>query len=838
MAGMRVLVRVLLLHCLAAVGAPRAVSPGQRESILGLACGGELEAALGRLRALGRGGGGDAGMLHARSALELLLRANASQAVAFHKAGKARDGKLIPPLAQLYLDHKPCVGLADLFYYAAVSIKQLVDADLSVPAQLQGHETLITLLSDSGLARAAELHLMAALSLRPGDPSLLLHALLMTPAVFESGAHLAETRALLQARLQHVGAALEPGSLPSLDEFSLPPSFYLVYQGFDDRAYLEALHAAYARAYPALDDSAQYIFSPPPAAAAAATDTDTDTAATSAPAQPQGQGQGQAIRVGFVSSHLRRHSVCKLFCGVIRHLNDASHLQGADRFEIYVFSTAPASKEDGHTAALRAGCGAVTSIGPGGVTAASEAGDRAGAGAGGTFPLVEFVRLEKSVLSNRHVVRSRSIDVLVYLDIGMDPANLLWAAARLAPVQAVAWGHPSTTGLPHVDYFISSELFHAQHSPLPAPSPPQPPRPLDGTQGQGQGQGPRQAFNPASSEMYSEQLVLFSSLGMFFERPLLSLEGRALDPAAAGGLAALVERPASLYESLRRTHLGNRELAALLALKIDSLKQTSSSSTSSAKPKQFILCPQQLPKFHPNFDYVIASVLRRVPGAVLVVLDPAGKYHWRRTLEQRWLSTSADAPADAGADAGTDAAPPGAWTERVLWLGRLDPQEYLAVLALGDVMVDPYPFGGGVTTLEALAVCTPVLSLPAHQTVPQLTAGMLAALLGVGGAGAEADAEATLDSLIAHSEEGLVDKIEAVLAPGGADGAGAGAGSGAGSGAGGGRALRAALCAHPGRLFAQGAAPAEWARLLRRVAIPHSSSSNRNNNNNNSSSYF
>jgi predicted O-linked N-acetylglucosamine transferase (SPINDLY family) len=40
-------------------------------------------------------------------------------------------------------------------------------------------------------------------------------------------------------------------------------------------------------------------------------------------------------------------------------------------------------------------------------------------------------------------------------------------------------------------------------------------------------------------------------------------------------------------------------------------------------------------------------------------------------------------------------------------------------------MIDPYPFGGGVTTLEALAVCTPVLTLPSRQTVLTLTAGMI-----------------------------------------------------------------------------------------------------------------
>jgi hypothetical protein len=43
--------------------------------------------------------------------------------------------------------------------------------------------------------------------------------------------------------------------------------------------------------------------------------------------------------------------------------------------------------------------------------------------------------------------------------------------------------------------------------------------------------------------------------------------------------------------------------------------------------------------------------------------------------------------------------------------------------------VDPFPFGGGVTTLEALSVCTPVITVPTAQTVPALTAGMILTMM-------------------------------------------------------------------------------------------------------------
>jgi predicted O-linked N-acetylglucosamine transferase (SPINDLY family) len=39
----------------------------------------------------------------------------------------------------------------------------------------------------------------------------------------------------------------------------------------------------------------------------------------------------------------------------------------------------------------------------------------------------------------------------------MDSVTQKLASLRLAPVQAVAWGHPETSGVPTIDYFLSSE---------------------------------------------------------------------------------------------------------------------------------------------------------------------------------------------------------------------------------------------------------------------------------------------------------------------------------------------------------------------------------------------
>lgn len=54
-------------------------------------------------------------------------------------------------------------------------------------------------------------------------------------------------------------------------------------------------------------------------------------------------------------------------------------------------------------------------------------------------------------------IQAQELDVLIYPEIGMDPTTVRLAAQRLAPVQMATWGHPETTGLGTVDYYLSGE---------------------------------------------------------------------------------------------------------------------------------------------------------------------------------------------------------------------------------------------------------------------------------------------------------------------------------------------------------------------------------------------
>lgn len=59
-------------------------------------------------------------------------------------------------------------------------------------------------------------------------------------------------------------------------------------------------------------------------------------------------------------------------------------------------------------------------------------------------------------------IRQDDPHLIIYPEIGMDPMTAKLAAARLAPVQCAAWGHPETTGYPSIDYYLTGELLETQ----------------------------------------------------------------------------------------------------------------------------------------------------------------------------------------------------------------------------------------------------------------------------------------------------------------------------------------------------------------------------------------
>lgn len=126
-------------------------------------------------------------------------------------------------------------------------------------------------------------------------------------------------------------------------------------------------------------------------------------------------------RVGFVSWFFSDHTIARLFTGLIEQLD-------GDSFDVSAFAV------EGNDAYLRQ---------------ADLRGKR-------------VVILPTDLPGARRLIAEAQLDILVYLDLGMDPFTLFLAHARLARTQAVLWGHPDTTGLPNIDVFLSSDAMEPE----------------------------------------------------------------------------------------------------------------------------------------------------------------------------------------------------------------------------------------------------------------------------------------------------------------------------------------------------------------------------------------
>lgn len=130
--------------------------------------------------------------------------------------------------------------------------------------------------------------------------------------------------------------------------------------------------------------------------------------------------RGGRIRIGFASSHFHQHTVLKLFRHWIYGLP-------RERFETFVFHLDHV--RDPWTERMRAS--------------------------------VDHFASDRRLEQWPDLIRGAELDVLIHLDVGMHPTSQLLAALRLAPLQAVAWGHPVSTGLSTVDAFLSSAAMEA-----------------------------------------------------------------------------------------------------------------------------------------------------------------------------------------------------------------------------------------------------------------------------------------------------------------------------------------------------------------------------------------
>ena len=76
----------------------------------------------------------------------------------------------------------------------------------------------------------------------------------------------------------------------------------------------------------------------------------------------------------------------------------------------------------------------------------------------------KFVQGVRSIDQWREVITEDKLHILIFPEFGMDSMTIKLGCLRLAPIQMTSWGHPETSGLPTIDYYLSSELMEPENA--------------------------------------------------------------------------------------------------------------------------------------------------------------------------------------------------------------------------------------------------------------------------------------------------------------------------------------------------------------------------------------
>jgi len=260
---------------------------------------------------------------------------------------------------------------------------------------------LARLLQETGDARAAISLLEGVGEPRRNDPVLLMADALMLPVLYDSEDDIAWWRRRFESGLERLEGAVDCAVLlgqEALDPWvsAIAPPFLLACQGVENLD----LQVRFGRLVRGIME-ARF-----PAYGASI-------------GEDHEEPGGRKLRVGYLSARLFWGSVAKVGLGWVTH-------HDRNRFEVYCYhlgdKTDPTTRKfERHSDVFR--------------------------------------HLTDTFASTCERIATDRLDVLVLLDVGMDPVMTRLAGLRLARVQCATCCHPVTTGSPCIDFFLSGELF-------------------------------------------------------------------------------------------------------------------------------------------------------------------------------------------------------------------------------------------------------------------------------------------------------------------------------------------------------------------------------------------
>ena len=320
----------------------------------------------------------------------------------------------------------------------------------------------------------------------------------------------------------------------------------------------------------------------------------------------------ERVRVGIVSGFFCDHTLMKLFLqGWLSHVD-------RNRFEVIGFHTGAVS--DAQTARCAEQC-------------------------------ERFVHGLPSAGAWRDAIVDAAPHVLLYPEVGIDPIAGRLAAMRLAPVQCVTWGQPETTGMPTIDYFLTSALME----------------PEDGDQ------------------YYTERLVRLPNLGLHYtpdERPCAIADSPVPDRVAAGPSAVA------------------NDIDQLIIAKCDPKGEdrTVTRARFGLKPTAPVFWSgQSLYKYLPQYDFTFPCIAAELGDCQFVFIGFAKSRAVTDAFRHRiWAAFAA-----VGMDA----------SRYVVILPPMSQHDYLDAVGSADVILDTIGWSGGKSTLDCLALDPAIVTL-------------------------------------------------------------------------------------------------------------------------------
>ncbi len=285
----------------------------------------------------------------------------------------------------------------ELFPISLACYRKSLELHADNPAAYHKMGNVLKCLGQQEEAKAA---LQKALVLDPGLMCARFSLLdILCPILYETEEDIRSSRAAYDRQLNELCETIDlndPGAIESAAEAVGKYPFLLGYQGYND--------CSLQRTYGNLICRIQAVQYPQ----------------WCQPITPPPQKEGEPLRVGIVSGFFRDHATWNFpISGWLKALN-------RERFALYGYHTG--TTDDHYTDVAR------------------QAFDRF---VEHDFPLAGLC---DKILADR-------LHVLFYPEIGMNRLAVRLSSLRLAPVQCASWGHSTTSGLPTMDYFLSSDLM-------------------------------------------------------------------------------------------------------------------------------------------------------------------------------------------------------------------------------------------------------------------------------------------------------------------------------------------------------------------------------------------